>query len=590
MLPADLIPKAHCADAPAPAGPRFAALGRGELREALEPHFRRLHAQLPPAEAHQAVENALALCRTLYANARSGEALALARAALERAQAIGEPGLLRKACTACGVLSADTADLAGALEHHAQALRLAMAAGAAVEVGRVWNTIGSAMGIAGQYELAARCYWRALEPLEALPGPEYIRYAARGNLADCYYQLGACEQGLPYALAALAEESPAFREQDLHNALILQRNLVRLLVGSGRLEAARPHVLDCAALAERTQTPRALIAASVTRATYELALGQTDIALTRLEKALGQSREVPAALRDTLACVIRAEEAAGNVERALVRLNELSDHIYRLAVERARSHVEFASLSAGSATHLERDQRQARARLVSKTSPPEAPPGWDALERLAVGAALRRDPTGWHGKRVGALVKALAVAMGIDPLPAMEMGLASELHDVGLLSVPEAILRKDDGLNEAERAIVRRHVDAGSEMLRDDRHPRILLAREIARYHHARWDGEGYPERVAGKRIPFAARACAVADAYDAMVCGLGEGPPRSMNEALEELSREAGRQFDPEMVSCFDQLICMETEDLGMDLESNSGLEGFQSLIAALSEDRGFV
>jgi hypothetical protein len=62
------------------------------------------------------------------------------------------------------------------------------------------------------------------------------------------------------------------------------------------------------------------------------------------------------------------------------------------------------------------------------------------------------------------------------------------------------------------------------------------------------------------------------------------------MNEALEELDCEAGRQFDPEMVSCFDQLIRTETEDLGMDLESNSGLEGFQSLIAALSEDRGFV
>jgi len=67
----------------------------------------------------------------------------------------------------------------------------------------------------------------------------------------------------------------------------------------------------------------------------------------------------------------------------------------------------------------------------------------------------------------------------------------------------------------------------------------------------------------------------------------LGEAAPRSMNEALEELGREAGRQFDPEMVSCFDQLIRTETEDLGMDLESNSGLEGFQSLIAALSEDR---
>ena len=558
------------------------------MRDALRPHFERLRA--PESDAREAVEEALALCRTLYANARSGEGLVLARAALERAQAFGEPGLLRKAYTACGVLCADTADVAGSLEHHAQALRLTMAAGDPVESSRVWNMIGAAMGIAAHYELAARCYRRALDPLEALPGPVYVRYAARVNMADCQFQLGACEEGIPFAMQALAEESAAIREQDLHNALILQRNLVRLYVGAGRLEEARPHMLDCAALAERTRTPRALIAAAVTRATYELAIGQTDIALTRLEKALATAREVPAALRDTLSCVIRAEEAAGNVERALVRLNELSDHIYRLAIERARSHVEFASLDRGAALHLERDQRQARARLASKTSPPEKPPGWGALERLAVGASLRHDPTGWHGKRVGALVKALALALGVEPLPALEMGLAAELHDVGLLSVPEAILRKGDGLNEAERAIVRRHVDAGAEMLRDDRHPRILLARDIAKYHHARWDGEGYPERVAGKGIPFAARACAVADAYDAMVCGLANRPPRTMNEALEALAAEAGRQFDPEMVACFDQLIRMETEDLGMDLESNSGLEGFQSLIAALGEDRGFV
>src|SRR6185436_13797170 len=152
------MPQTQPADAPSRAAPRFAALGRGELREALEPHFLRLQASLPADEARQAVDNALALCRTLYANARSAEALVLARSALERARAIGEPGLLRKACTACGVLSADTADLAGALEHHAQALRLAMAAGDMVEVGRVWNTIGSAMGISGHYELAARCY------------------------------------------------------------------------------------------------------------------------------------------------------------------------------------------------------------------------------------------------------------------------------------------------------------------------------------------------------------------------------------------------------------------------------------------------
>jgi putative two-component system response regulator len=302
------------------------------------------------------------------------------------------------------------------------------------------------------------------------------------------------------------------------------------------------------------------------------------------------AREVPANLRDALTCLIRAEEQAGNVERALVRMNELSEHIYRLAIQRAREHVELASLVPGLATRLDFQQQQARARLVSRTSPANVPDSWGALDRLAVTAAMRRDPSGWHGKRVGVLVKNLALASGVEPLQALEMGLASELHDIGLMSVPDGILGKPGSLNEAERAIVRRHADAGGEMLRDDRHPRVFLAREIARYHHARWDGEGYPEAVAANRIPFAARVCAVADAYDAMVCGLGAKAPLAMDAALAELRSEAGRQFDPRLVECFDQMIRTETEELGMELASNGGMEGFQSLVNALQEDRGFV
>jgi putative two-component system response regulator len=127
-------------------------------------------------------------------------------------------------------------------------------------------------------------------------------------------------------------------------------------------------------------------------------------------------------------------------------------------------------------------------------------------------------------------------------------------------------------------------------MLADDRHPRIFLAREIARYHHARWDGEGYPERVAGNRIPLAARLCAVADAYDAMVCGLGWREPRTMDDALADLRAQAGRQLDPRLVERFDDLIRTETEDLGMDLATENGMEGFHALVDALQEDRGFV
>ena len=86
------------------------------------------------------------------------------------------------------------------------------------------------------------------------------------------------------------------------------------------------------------------------------------------------------------------------------------------------------------------------------------------------------------------------------------------------------------------------------------------------------------------------ARMCAVADAYDMMVTGFGGGRRLSLGGALEELRAEAGRQFDPELVSCFDALIRSESEDRGVDLEAGSGLEDFQELVLSLKEDRGFV
>lgn len=589
MLPAEpVVPPPTVAQSLRDLDSSLGGLGRGPLRDALAPVLASL-ASGPSCEPAEAVEAAFALSRSLYGRARSGEALPLARAALSCASAAGDAVLTRRAAIVCGLLSADSADLVGAVEHYVAALRLAADARDAVAQSMVWNNIGMAMGIAAHYELASRCYRRALALLEDEPQPHYIRYAAWANLADSLFQVGEHEQGLPFARMALEELTPAFRDQDLHNAVLLHRNLVRLYTALGHIPEAQAHVAECIALAQKTRSPRSAIAAATAQATCEMAQGRTDFALTRLEGALARAREVPAALRDTLACIIRAEEAAGNVERALLRLDELSDHIYNYAIERAHEHVELAALPR-TRPSVAQERGQAEARLVSKVAPPAPPEAWNTLDRLAVSAVMRMDPTGRHGKRVGVLVKALALSMGGNPLHALEMGLAAELHDIGMMSVPQGILGKRGPLNAAERAIVGRHVEAGVEMLRDDRHTRIFTAREIAQYHHARWDGAGHPANIGGNRIPFAARACAIADAYDAMVCGLCGGAGRSMDEALGVLRREAGAQFDPELVERFDDLIRTETQDLGMDLASNPSVEDFQELVSSLTENRGFV
>lgn len=570
--------------------PNLARMGRAQLRDDLAAAAQLLRAETAPTSPREVVDAVIAVCRNLYAQSRSGEGLALARAGHRLAVRVAEPQLMRRTATACGLLLADAADLVGATEHHVFALRLATAAGDAVAQSQVWNNIGLAMGIAGHYELAARCYRRALALVEDRAGPVYSRYTACMNLSDSLFQVGVIDEGLAMARKAAREQTAAFREQDLHSALLLQRNMVRLLVAAGRAHEAKPFVSECAGLAARTATSRSAIAASTAQATWEMATGRSEIALTRLDDALSRARKVPAALRDTLACVIRAEEAAGNVGRALARLRELSDHIYRHAIDRARDHIELEGLAARTRPRIEHDEEQARARLGARVEPPAPPDEWGALERLGVSAAMRMDPTGWHGKRVGALVKALAMAQGAEPLQALEMGLAAELHDIGMMSVPEGLLRKPAALNEMERAIVRRHSDAGAEMLRDDRHPRVFLAREMAAYHHCRWDGDGHPEGVAGKRIPAAARICAVADAYDAMVCGLGARAPKSMEAALHELHREAGGQFDPDLVARFEDVIHAETHDLGLDLSSSPGTECFHALVDSLGQDRGFI
>jgi putative two-component system response regulator len=568
--------------------PRIGEIGRTEMAAILAPVIERLHERLPAGEAVELATATIAFCRRLYANGRSGDALPLARALLAQAALAEDPGMERRAATVCGLLAADSADVVEAIEHYVHALRVV--GDDRTEASGIWNNIGLAMAIAGNPEMAGRCYQRAVELVKSDSDPVYVRYAAWVNLAQSNFQLGCHEDGLTFADRALMEQTEEFRDRDLHVALLLRRNLVRLLVAVNRVDESTVHVREAIALADRIRTPRALIAAATARAVHELALGRTDLGLTRLEQALAQAREVPAALRDTLACVASAEEAAGNSERALLRLTELSDHVYRAAIERARAHVELASVAASVRSAPDQAQEQARTRLIAKIAPAAQPEGWSALQRLAVSAVLRMDKTGWHGKRVGALSKALAMASGVDPLKALEIGLAAELHDVGMLSVPEEILARKGPLGDGEAGIVRRHIDAGAEILSDDRHPRVFLAREIARYHHAHWDGTGYPERVGGKFIPLAARICAVADAYDAMVSGLGSQPAKSMEEALAELGREAGRQLDPRLVECFDRMIRAESQDLGVDLASASGMEGFQELVNALQEDRGFV
>jgi HD-GYP domain-containing protein (c-di-GMP phosphodiesterase class II) len=127
--------------------------------------------------------------------------------------------------------------------------------------------------------------------------------------------------------------------------------------------------------------------------------------------------------------------------------------------------------------------------------------------------------------------------------------LAGSLHDLGKLAIPEEILRKAGALSEPEQRIVQRHPQTGFRMLASLGVDRIAT---WVLHHHERWDGRGYPDGLQGDEIPLGARIVFAADAFDAMTAEHVYGEPLSAADALDELRRCAGTQFDPRVVAAF--------------------------------------
>ena len=155
-----------------------------------------------------------------------------------------------------------------------------------------------------------------------------------------------------------------------------------------------------------------------------------------------------------------------------------------------------------------------------------------------------------HAAEVGKLAIDLGRRVGLSSAALVELELAARLHDVGKEAVPNAILSKAAPLTAAEWAVVRRHPEWGFEMLAAV--PGLEPVARVVHAHHERWDGSGYPQGLAGSEIPFASRIVAVCDAFSAMTTERPYRGPRSVDEALAELRRCAGTQFDPAVVEAF--------------------------------------
>ncbi|APC09386.1 HD-GYP domain-containing protein [Neomoorella thermoacetica] len=171
---------------------------------------------------------------------------------------------------------------------------------------------------------------------------------------------------------------------------------------------------------------------------------------------------------------------------------------------------------------------------------------------------MRDQYTGWHSRQVAIYARRIAASLGLSPYHQECLYLAGLLHDIGKIGVDDACLNKPGMLTPEEWQNIRRHPGLGYKIIRKVTSREEVIARAVL-YHHERYDGRGYPRGLKGTSIPLEARILSVADCFDAMTTDRVYRPALSPAEAVKELMRCAGSQFDPGIVEVFYRILAAE-------------------------------
>lgn len=412
-------------------------------------------------------------------------------------------------------------DSAEALYHKAQAL--AEAAGDASLEAMVSQNLGILAGQRGNLDAALSHYQRSLRAYRDLGLGEYVG-PVLNNMAMAYATLRRWPEAERSYEDALAETGTF---GDRAAGRMIEINRVDMWLARGELPRAA--AASQSVFAEAT-------AASDHRAIGEISKHLGVIARTRGDHA-GAERWLEAAYENAMKredLLLAAETAREQAE------------LYEI-LGRNRETLRALGLSHRLFTRLE--AKRNLADLAARVERLETR-FFDIVHRWAQHIESKDPYTRGHCERVAEYACALAREVGLEDLTMFWFRIGALLHDVGKIEVPTEILTKAGPLTEEERRLMERHAAAGADLLRDIEFPWDVLP--MIRGHHERWDGTGYPDRLAKEDIPMTARILCIADVYDALASDRPYRPGFSRDEALAIMQREVGKAFDPDLFAPF--------------------------------------
>lgn len=546
----------------------------------------------PALEAGELVEVLLALQHLHYLRTDYRPAWPLASAAVSLARvhaggSVHATSLLRRALSWHGITQSETGQHAQALSSLTEALQIASGLADPGAEAAVWSSLGVVMRRLSRFGEATACFERAVA-LSPGTGP-YGRVAqqALNNLADCALYLGDLDRGIAAARQAIALQMAPANASEAFARVCAESSCIRLLLARGDAKAAQQHLEAMAMWTRAHPSPRAELMLQFTQGLAHVMAGHTDAGLADVRSALDTARrQSPAELHQLLEASIAAYRIAGQPEVALVYLHELqtldldasTQLVQRVQQEHLRELDRMDTRQPLAPSQREQVLASQRADLRKALGEREQLMlRVQALEQQCVMAEMHDDVTGRHCYRVGRMASLLAHEVGLEDDVCFLIDLAARLHDIGKLAVPDSILLKPGRLTDEERRIMQHHAQAGAEILARSGVRELHIAEGIARCHHERWDGTGYPDGLAGNAIPIAARITALADVFDALTHARPYKAAWSVEDALKEIAAMRGRHFDPALTDAFLRLVPRLQREVG-DLDAFLGAAAKQS------------